>query len=124
MKVVERRVLVVEDDDDIREIFAQILEEAGYLVTWASNGRDALTALRSGAPLPGIIFLDLMMPVMDGYAFCAEKEADPRIADIPVVVMSADGRAQPRLESSGVQAYLRKPLTIRTILEAAERFHA
>jgi CheY-like chemotaxis protein len=116
--------LVVEDDDDIREIFAQILEEAGYVVTWASNGRDALKRLRSGGPLPGVIFLDLMMPIMDGYAFCAEKMADPAIAQVPVVVMSADGRAQPKLEGFAVQAFLRKPLTIRAILDAAERFHA
>ena len=117
----ERRVLIVEDDDDIREVFTQILEEAGYAVATASHGQDALDKLRSGAPLPGLIFLDLMMPIMDGFTFCAELRRDQTLPAIPVVVMSADGRAEPKLVHSGVQGYLRKPLTIRTILDAAAR---
>jgi CheY-like chemotaxis protein len=117
-----RLIMVIEDDDDIREVLAQILEEEGYTVALARHGGEALAALRSGGPLPSVIFLDLMMPVMDGFEFCAEKQRDQALAPVPVVVMSADGRAEPKLEHSGVQGYLRKPLTIRAILDTAAHY--
>ena len=120
MKVVERRVLVVEDDDDIREIFAQILEEAGYVVTWAANGQDALVALRSGAPLPGVIFLDLMMPIMDGWAFCRSRWKSRTLREIPVILISAvdmSGSNRP----TGVDAFLSKPLDVEEVTRLAAR---
>jgi CheY-like chemotaxis protein len=114
-------VLVVEDDEDIREVFVQVLEEAGYSVEAASNGKEALALLRSGSR-PGVVFLDLMMPIMNGYEFCDEKRRDASIAAVPVIVISADGRAEPKLKDTGVQGYLRKPLTLETILDAAARW--
>ena len=81
-------VLVVEDDRDVRESLVAVLEDAGYKVISASDGRAALTLLRAG-PLPSVILLDLMMPVMDGWEFRQRQSARPALAGIPVVVVTA-----------------------------------
>jgi CheY-like chemotaxis protein len=116
-----RHVLVVEDDREIREILALILEEAGYAVDCATNGLEALTFLRSGGAVPAVILLDLAMPIMNGIEFCAEKSADAALKDIPVVVMSAAGRLDARLAQISAQAFLKKPMTIEAVLETIER---
>jgi len=81
-------ILVVDDDEDLRESFAGVLEDAGYEAASAGNGREALDFLRSSPP-PCLVLLDLMMPVMDGLSFITEKEADSELANIPVVVITA-----------------------------------
>ena len=84
----EKTILVVDDEPDIRFTLADILNALGYTVRVASNGREALENIRTyGAP--SIIVLDLMMPVMDGYQFCSEQDRDPKLAKIPVVVITA-----------------------------------
>lgn len=114
------RVLVVEDEDDIRDLMVAILEGEGYAVGAAAHGADALAQLRSG-DTPCIILLDLMMPVMDGWAFCEEREKDPALAAIPVVTVSAVPRQDPRNSGVRAVAHLRKPLDIPTLLAAVER---
>ena len=81
-------ILLVEDNDDIREMMAVALELGGYQVLSAPNGRAALEALGE-SPRPSLILLDLMMPVMNGWEVCQILKADPRFSDIPVVVVSA-----------------------------------
>jgi CheY-like chemotaxis protein len=84
------RILVVEDDEDIRETLVDLLAMHGYEAVGASNGRDALDRLSAAVPeLPCIILLDLMMPVMNGWQFRAAQRADPRLSQIPVVVITA-----------------------------------
>jgi CheY-like chemotaxis protein len=116
------RVLVVEDDQEIRDILTQILGEEGYAVDCARDGLEALARLRSGLPLPAVILLDLMMPVMDGVEFCAQKDADASLAPIPVVVMSAARQLEAKLPTTAAQGYLKKPMTLEAVLEAVERF--
>jgi CheY-like chemotaxis protein len=117
-----RRVLIVEDDQEIREILTTILVEAGYAVASAANGLEALTQLRSGVPLPAVILLDLLMPVMDGVEFCARKDADAAIKDIPVVVMSALRKPEVKVPTTSAQGTLKKPMTLDAVLEAVKRF--
>ena len=119
------RILLVEDDRSIREVLRGILEEEGYAVTTAENGRRALEHLRSGV-VPDLIVLDLRMPIMDGWQFRAAQKADPVLAAIPVLAISADGSA--KAAAIDAAAYLRKPLStsalvseIRRILGDAER---
>lgn len=81
-------ILLVEDNDDIREMMAVALELGGYRVVAAPNGRAALEVLRH-TPRPSLILLDLMMPVMNGWEVCKALKGDPSLADIPVVVVSA-----------------------------------
>jgi CheY-like chemotaxis protein len=115
-----RRVLVVEDDALIRESLIEALEEHGYQVTGAANGRDALDVLAT-PPRPDVILLDLMMPVMDGRSFRNQQLRDPALAAIPVVVLSAASdvlRAGAEMRAAGV---LRKPVTLRALLDELAR---
>lgn len=87
-----RRVLVVEDDEDISDSMSSILQDAGYRVDACGNGKDALDHLQR-EPTDAVV-LDLMMPVMNGWEFVTAKKADPSIAEIPVVAISADSSAK------------------------------
>jgi CheY-like chemotaxis protein len=83
-------ILLVEDDLSIHQSLGESLEESGYLVITAVDGREAIALLRSGVR-PSAILLDLMMPVMDGWDFRHEQRSDPRLRDIPVIVITASG---------------------------------
>jgi two-component system chemotaxis response regulator CheY len=76
--------------------------------------------LREGVR-PSVILLDLMMPVMDGYQFVTEKSKDPELADIPVLVVTADGQADQKSRSIGAQGYVRKPFKPSTLIDCIER---
>jgi len=100
------RVLVVEDDPDLQQMLAELLTAEGFVAEVAENGRAALDAL-SGGLRPHVILLDLMMPVMDGFAFRTVQRSLPAIANIPIVVLTATAeRAQPLQPV----ATLRKPI--------------
>ena len=81
-------ILVVEDDEDAREAMVALLKMKGYHAVPASNGREALDYLDQ-APAPDLIILDLWMPVMDGWQFRSEQIRNPRLAHIPVIVVTA-----------------------------------
>jgi signal transduction histidine kinase len=108
------RVLLVEDDDSIRTTLSDLLVDEGLVVSTASNGRDAMQALRAAAP-PDAIVLDLMMPVMDGWEFRVEQQADAMLAGIPLIAMSADISAKARAIAADV--YLRKPIGLLELLD-------
>jgi CheY-like chemotaxis protein len=115
-------VLVVEDDRDIREIVIETLTEEGYGTFAAANGQEALAYLTSAARLPGVILLDIMMPVMDGRTFRARQLEDPRLAGIPVVVMTADADVAAIALELRASLHLKKPVTLVQLFEVARRF--
>jgi CheY-like chemotaxis protein len=115
-----RHVMVVEDDGLIRESIVEALQDHGYVVTSVGNGRDALDALAASPP-PDVILLDLMMPVMDGRSFRDEQLRDPALAAIPVVVLSAASDVARAAADMGVAGVLRKPVTLRVLLEELRR---
>ncbi len=117
----KREVLLVEDDADIRAMIGQLLELEGYPVFATGNGIEALEHLRAGAR-PGLILLDLMMPVMNGWQFRAEQSRDPVLAAIPVVVISGDVRASERAGSIRVEGYLKKPLDLTVLLGVVAKY--
>jgi CheY-like chemotaxis protein len=82
-------ILIVEDDKPLRETFADILRQVGYRVISAENGRDALARIR--AERPTFIFIDLIMPVMNGFELIQVLKADSELATIPIVAMTASG---------------------------------
>lgn len=84
------RVLLVEDEADIRDLLRDALDEDGFVVVTAANGREALEMLRTGLR-PAAIVLDLMMPSMNGWDFRQEQLKDPELRQIPVVVITAAG---------------------------------
>ncbi len=112
----EIRILLVEDDHEIRETVGEILEEEGYVVTTATTGRDALDKLKAAATLPSIILLDLMMPVMDGWAFRREQRNDPALAPIPVIILTA-GSITENMATLEATDLLRKPFDMDVLLE-------
>ena len=81
-------VLVIDDDDDLRETMREVIEEDGFTVRTAESARVASTCLAEG-PLPRLILLDLAMPQMDGLAFAAKLREDPALVAIPIVIVSA-----------------------------------
>jgi CheY-like chemotaxis protein len=112
-------VLVVDDDEDICEALEIILQTRGYKCVIARNGEVALELMRSD-PLPEVVLLDMMMPVMSGEEFRLAQLADKRIADVPVIVMTADATAEDRAMSLGVSTFLRKPLRIDELISAMQ----
>lgn len=109
-------VLVVDDDEDVCEAIRESLEDAGYDVSVAENGAQALASLRASDIFPSLILLDLMMPIMDGAQFLRELRADPRLADLTVVLFSADGGAHASATALGANDGLRKPVQLRQLL--------
>jgi CheY-like chemotaxis protein len=114
-----KTVLVVDDDDDVREALEILIQQWGFDVGTAGSGREALATMR--AEQPALVLLDLTMPDMNGWAVRAEMLADPALARIPVVLLSgvADASAQSRaLQTDDV---LPKPVALdrlRDLLEA------
>ena len=115
------RILVVEDDDDIRTGVVTVLEIAGHTAFPARNGEDALAQLRA-VPKPNLILLDLSMPRQDGFQFRALQELEARFADIPIVVMSADPLADVKSIQLGAKSYLHKPFKVEHLLQAVQKF--
>ncbi len=120
--MINKKILLVEDDQDIRETLIELLEGEGYIVIFAENGQVGLDKLHDSTILPNLILLDLMMPIKDGFQFCAEKDANPKFAHLPVVVMSADGHIRENQKRVNVSAYLKKPLDIYEILAIVQKF--
>lgn len=110
------RILVIDDDSDIREVVGEALQFAGYEVTTARDGREGLIQARSFRPT--LILLDLMMPGMSGWEFRAVQLRDPALAAIPVVVVTALG-TDPDIE---VEAVLAKPFRLEDLLARVRTF--
>jgi CheY-like chemotaxis protein len=114
-------VMIVDDDRAIREAISDTLADVGCAVVQAGDGDEGLAYLRSSPRLPRLVFLDLMMAGMDGYQFRAELERDPRLAQIPVVVVTANREDTRRLNGTPV---LRKPIQLESVLGALEKYGA
>lgn len=112
-------ILVVEDDEEIRDLIQDVLEEQGYDVVPAGNGMQALEYLRAADEVrPAVIILDLMMPLVTGWQVLQEIRADPGLADLPVVVLTAVDRDRPR----GVAALIRKPFNMLSLVDTIRSF--
>ncbi len=109
-------VLVVDDERDIREAVAEVLKDEGFEVLDATDGAEALQQLR--AHHPAVVLLDLMMPGMNGWEFCAARNLEPELSAIPIIVISALGRV------SGIdaQAFLQKPFELDALVSAVRQY--
>jgi two-component system, sensor histidine kinase and response regulator len=108
-----RRILVVEDDESIRETLREAFEDAGYEIETAGNGQEALDILTDGSPHPDVAILDLVMPVLDGNRLYQAMKADPALSQIPVIVSTSSPSRAPQ----GV-LILAKPVNLDRLLEA------
>jgi two-component system response regulator MprA len=112
-------LLLVEDDDDIRETLHSVLEHRGLRVIAARNGREAIEMVRASGTRPSLILLDLLMPVMDGEAFLEAQQSDPLLAHVPVIVTTAQ-LSRPAVMPPTVKTVFTKPVALVDLLEAIE----
>jgi two-component system, chemotaxis family, chemotaxis protein CheY len=112
-------VLLIEDDDDIRETLAAILAARGFHVVAAAEGRSALQQIHAMGSRPAVILLDLQMPVMDGETFLQEQKADALLANVPVLVITAQLLLPPSFPPN-VRAVYTKPISLAEILAAIQ----
>jgi CheY-like chemotaxis protein len=110
-----RKVLVVEDDHLIREAIAEALDEEGFDVVEAANGREALEKLHQERA--SLVLLDLMMPIMDGWQFREAQLHDPEISNIPVVVLSAV-----KDDNVSAERHFSKPCDLDELLDTVWEF--
>ena len=115
-------ILIVDDDAGIRQLLLLFLEHKGYSAKSAANGLEALEQLQPDELLPKLILLDLMMPVMDGATFRQAQLVDPRIASIPVVVLSAAENIETQAPLLTADAYIPKPIEFDSLLQVVERY--
>ncbi len=111
-------ILVVDDDHDFREALGEVLTGAGYPVQQAENGEVALRRVAEEAP--GIVLLDLKMPVLDGWGVMERMRGDPRSAPIPILILSAYG-FEWEAELLGAQGYIPKSVGMDEILERVRK---
>src|SRR5215207_4566307 len=106
-------ILVVDDEPSVRDVLTALLEDEGYLVRTAGNGREALATLRTWQP--ALILLDLMMPGMDGLAFRAAQRVEGLRLEVPTVVLSAARDATTQAAQIGAVAVIPKPFDVEAL---------
>lgn len=115
------KILLVEDDADIRTTLKEVLELEGYDVVPAGNGKEAFDALSGMQDYPCLILLDLMMPIMNGWEFLEAQQTEKAISDIPVVVVSAAGD---KARSAKAHGFIKKPIEVDGLLRMIKQYCA
>jgi CheY-like chemotaxis protein len=113
-----KTILVVDDDCDAREALSEFFKANGYAVACAENGQVALDQIETWQVPPGLILLDVQMPVMDGRAFLHRARQDHQLRDVPIIVATA----YPSRGTSGATAILSKPLRPERLLSSVQQF--
>lgn len=121
MNDVGKRILIVEDDEDSREVYREVLEDSGFEVDTAVTGPDALRMARERHP--DAILMDISIPEMDGWTVTSKLSGDPDTADIPVIIVTAYAfhADRVRAEGMGCAGFLTKPCEPTRVLAEIER---
>jgi CheY-like chemotaxis protein len=114
------RILVVDDDDDVREVVAMLLEAYGFCVVTAVDGEDALQRI-SDTDRPSLVLLDLRMPVLDGRQLVDVLRAREPASEVPIVVMSGDRDARRTAAAIGAAGCLTKPMDVDDLLDVVTK---
>jgi CheY-like chemotaxis protein len=116
-----KRILLVEDNEDNRIVYATVLRHFGYAVLEALNGEEGIAKARSEHP--DLILLDISIPIIDGWEAARVLKRDPDTRDIPIVALTAHALASDRERAMdvGCDGYLAKPCEPRVVLEEVER---
>ena len=111
-----KRILIVDDDENILSLERTILEQKGFEVTAAAGGGEALKLL--AGQVFDLVLLDVMMPEIDGFTVCRKIKEDPRLKDVPVIFLTAKGGGEALAEGfeSGAVMYINKPFTANKLL--------
>ena len=113
------RVLVVDDEDSLRAMIADLVEDLGHQPLLATNGQEALTSLRDAAQAPALVIADIMMPRLNGIALAETLKSDPQLCDIPIILMSAAGRP---FGSRVANHFVAKPFDLDALARLIERY--
>ena len=116
------RILVVEDDADIRQALEEIIEEHGFSAVGARHGKEALDLLSRATELPCLIVLDLMMPVMDGPQFLVELKRRGLGNGAKVLLVSGERDLKDRVTELGADGCIQKPVELDHLLATVRRF--
>jgi len=112
-------VLVVDDDAEIRQALAELLEDEDYGVLLAANGKEAIDLVVAGMK-PDVILLDVMMPVMDGWHFLSARLKHPDLVEVPIIIISAGQEAEREARKVGVFEVVKKPLHVDDLIHRIE----
>ena len=117
-----KRVLVVEDQEDNRQILRDLLASTGYEIIEAQNGQEALLAARTQSP--DLILMDIQLPVLDGYEATRRIKAQPDLRHIPIIVVTSYALSgdEDKARATGCDAYVAKPYSARKLLEMINRY--
>jgi CheY-like chemotaxis protein len=114
-------VLIVDDDRGFRAALAALLRAEGYRAAAVGDGDEAWARLTTGPP-PDLVVLDMLLPGIDGWALLARRGADPKLARVPVLVVTALGAASPAWAAElGASGFLRKPVAVEELLAEVRR---
>ena len=113
-----KTILIVEDDDDIRNVMVDLLESEGYITKAATNGKEALDLLEDMSK-PCLVLLDMMMPIMNGRQFLDTIMTDTLLAPIPVLIVSA---VADKTNTEGSIGFLKKPIDIDVVLNVVSQY--
>lgn len=116
-----KHVFVIEDDQDIRESVVEVLQTGGFSADSASSSYEAIEKLKQAEPKPYLILLDLRLPGKDGFEFRKEQRTIPEIAEIPVILLSADVYLPEKMTRIGAIDVLKKPVDIDNLLDTVRR---
>ena len=114
------RILVVDDDPDLAALCSLLLESEGYDTDIASNGYEAFDAIANSDV--DVVLLDVMMPVLDGLTVCRMVKRDPRLKDVPVIVMTASSQLALEARKSSADAVINKPFDIDHLVDTVHHF--
>jgi two-component system response regulator CpxR len=114
-----KSILIIEDDADSRDVMREVLDLNGYSVFTASNGQEGANLLETMPNPPGVILLDLMMPVMNGWQFLDYQRGNPKFRTIPIVICSAYEASAKAIDQ---KRYLPKPVVLDRLLNAVKAF--
>lgn len=121
MDIPQKRILIADDNENIRDALTYLLEDEGYEILQAMNGAEALALVRERRP--DILFLDIMMPGINGYDVCRSIKSDPQVRGTYVIMLTAKGQAaeQERGKAVGADDYIVKPFSPMEILSIVRK---
>ena len=110
-----KKILVVDDEENIRELIGRVLSSEGYEVFKAHNGKEALKKVYDVSP--DLMVLDIMMPVMDGFKVCEKIRKDPLYKNLPILMLTVKNEKEDMMHgfNTGVDEYMVKPYDVREI---------
>ena len=116
-----RRILIVEDQEDNRRIFRDLLTNAGFEIMEAHDGEQAIAAAQQR---PDLILMDIQLPVLDGYEATRRIKADPQLSGIPIIVVTSFALSgdEEKARAAGCDGYVTKPFSTRQLLLKIQEF--